>query len=663
MLHFKKEISLKRKLKYAFFIVAVFWFLINIYVVYQYLLHTSKEVVVKWWTFVEGIFDITSFLPYLRSDEQSLFYQGRLFQSCLKKENIDGNIVFNDEICHVTSADYKTYYISLLSWHIWSDGVPLSLEDVFFTYNDLLKHNIWGIPSLNKYEKIEVSQTDDGKVKIIFPEASTDNNLFFTNYILPRHALFDSKLDWYQKKFSVEPVYTNCAHIMPQSTDQYSLIFDLGDCKESFIGFYQIKNAISFDDFKNIVHLNGSIVDAYVWSTQASGYSKINLTTNKIAMIFFNTNSKKTRVRLRRALWWFINTNFFTGEYWEYIKKYDKPIFNNFLSTGGNIDDFLQRSTSDETLTKWDLQDIWVSKLPNTISLSGENKKIVHFVENISSRFTMVLEFDKKYNKISIVHNDGAEYSPKSYVASTKKWKYNIWPSLWNLIPGINKYKIFGYLKNKKILVATIDLYNLKWNISKNAISTGTIEENINIVYYKTPITKFIASQLQDIFAKNNILEFFSFIWFDNLDEFDGKIINGDYDIVINTVNMWLKQDISEILVSDNPKINHSQYINSRLVSLLKQYAWAKDEKKVWLIGQINNIYGTDMPFIMIWNEYSPLFIKPDILDKLKIDTQLSEDWRRDEIYKNLRLTESINIDFKNAWNLREFLKFIFDVL
>jgi len=82
---------------------------------------------------------------------------------------------------------------------------------------------------------------------------------------LPQHALIEPNLDMYQQSFAIEPVYNNCAKIKSQSTDQYSLIFDLSNCDNTNLGFYQIKNTISFDEFKNgIINGNGSIVDAYV---------------------------------------------------------------------------------------------------------------------------------------------------------------------------------------------------------------------------------------------------------------------------------------------------------------------------------------------------------------------------------------------------------------
>jgi ABC-type transport system substrate-binding protein len=136
-------------------------------------------------------------------------------------------------MCHVSTKDYQHYLVSLNSGYTWSDGVPVSLDDVFFTYNDILTDNNWAIPQLEQYTNVEVSNADDGQVLVTFPSASTDNTLFFTNFILPRHALFDTDLKSYQKLFAIEPVYNQCGRIMPQSTDPYSLVFDLSSCADS----------------------------------------------------------------------------------------------------------------------------------------------------------------------------------------------------------------------------------------------------------------------------------------------------------------------------------------------------------------------------------------------------------------------------------------------
>jgi len=59
-----------------------------------------------------------------------MFYQSFLFDACvgyatLNSEGLKG------ETCKITTQDYQTYYVNLATGgKIWSDGVPMTLDDV-----------------------------------------------------------------------------------------------------------------------------------------------------------------------------------------------------------------------------------------------------------------------------------------------------------------------------------------------------------------------------------------------------------------------------------------------------------------------------------------------------------------------------------------------------
>ncbi len=633
--------------------------------VYQYLLTTSKQIVTKWWTFVEGIFDTTSFLPYLRSDAQSKFYQSLLYKTCLSYDVNGHTIDYKDDMCHVITKDYQHYTVSLNSGNTWSDWVPVSMDDIFFSYNTVLSHNQRDIDQLKQYEEVKVKYAENWKINVTFPKASIDNTLFFTNFILPKHALTDVNLEQYQKNFAIEPVYNKCARIVPQATDQYSLVFDLSACSDSHLWFYQIKNNISFDIFEDAVNTHGSIIDAYTYPKQLSGYIQEKLLTNKYMTLFFNTKSKRTSVRLRRSLWWFINyqTNQHIDQEKEILYPYNEDIFRKFLSTGGNIKDFLWRVDSTEALSKWDLLDIGISELPETISISGENQKLVYFIENIKNIFTLRLNFDTSYDKIIIHHNNGVWYTPKSYSKKNKSAKYNIGNKFDNLQAGINKYTIYGFKWSKKILIATIDVYNLKWgSLTQEDIWQDHVQENLRFVYYNDADSLAVVEYLKTLFSQYDILNHFSFIPVNSVEEMEWILLAWDYDIVLNTINMWFKKDLSNIFSSDKVQINHSQYSSARFISLLQQYLQAKSKQKETLLEQVNTIYSTDMPFIILWTVYKPLYIKESTKNKLQwVDSGFifhQENWRN-IIYHNLQLVENINIDMWNAWSLHKFNQFL----
>jgi len=631
-------------------------------VFYQYLLSTSKQVVIKWGTFVEGIFNQTSYMPYLTVDEQSKFYQGLLFQPCLSYE-YSGNILeYNDNLCHITTKDYKTYYVSIGTWSTRSDGVPVSLDDVFFTYNDILSHNIWNIPYLDIHWDVKVSQTTSQNIKVEFPKASVDNTVFFTNYILPRHILLEKKVDYYKNVFSREPIYTNCARIVSQNTDPNSLVFDLSSCEDTYLWYYQLKNTNSFEQLEQSVDLNASIVDAYIYPDQASGYVQTDLMTNKFVTLFFNTKSKKTSVRLRRSLWWLIHNNFYTWDYNKYIKKYDNKLFSTFLSTWANIVSFLDRVDSTEAISKADLVDVWIGQLPSNISISGTDKKLVYFIEGIWTKFAMNFTFDKSYDKIVIHHWNDLWYTPKSYNKKKKTCTYNVWVSLQNLDQGINKYTVYWYQKDEKIKIATIDLYNLKWGISASEVLWDKPAEKIIILYFRDINSIFVANQLQKIFSQYKILDYFEFVGVDTKEELNWKISIWDYDMIINTINMWLKKDLSKIFATDKAQINHSQYVNDRFLTVLQQYLQTKERQADWVLAEVNAIYEKDMPFVMLWTKYEPLYIEKEMLQKFKksVDNLHEASWRK-TLYRELHLVENINIDIDQAGSLKQFLKFLWE--
>lgn len=65
--------------------------------------------------------------------------------------------------------------------------------------------------------------------------------------------------------FGVKPVYTNCANLVADSEDSYSLIFNLTNCIDTNLNFYQIKNMLSFEEFKkNTSSAGTTIIDAYI---------------------------------------------------------------------------------------------------------------------------------------------------------------------------------------------------------------------------------------------------------------------------------------------------------------------------------------------------------------------------------------------------------------
>lgn len=644
-----KNRSFKRFLKYLFFVVFIFWTLVWIFLIYNYYQSSSEQVVSKWGTFVEWIFWTTSFLPYLQMDAQSNFYQWLMFRKCLEQKfDADWNIEYEKDLCTVKTNDDRIYTVSLNTGNTWSNGVLISIDDIFFTYNDIIKNNKLGLKPLEKYNNIEV-ELKDNTVQINFPSETKDNLNFFTHYILPQHALLEPNIDMYQQSFALETVYNNCAKIFSQSKDQYSLIFDLNKCSDTNLGFYQIKNIQDFNEFAtNIRDGKASIVDVYQWDETLPGYETKRINTNKYAILFFNTESSRFRVRVRRALAGFINTNL----HWEWdksiLKEYNNDLFNYFLSTGKNIQDFMDTISSTNELSSEELTEWWVISLPKEeINIKWTNKALAYYTESQEDS-TLKFTVDQKYDSILLQHNQKEAKTLKTYNKSKKTFSYTFSKQLGNLVDGLNTYSIYAMAGKKKIKLANINIYKITEERRDESKS-----EPLKLIYINNKVSINIINELKEIFKEWDIYENFIFQEYENTDDLKTAINSGDYDIVLSLIDFWLKNEFTSLFIDED---NLSKYDNNKFLLYLNDYykdSWTKN------LNDINNLYANDMPFLILGTEHLKLQVKPETRNKLENTEELHEFNRRETIYHNLSLTKNIYINTEKAFNIGNFWTYL----
>ena len=91
-------------------------------------------------------------------------------------------------------ADNKTWTFKLRKGLLWSDGQPLTADDVVFTYNDLVYNtnfvNVTSDMVRVGGKDFQVSKVDDYTVQIVTPEVYAPMmDAVYNVYILPRHKL------------------------------------------------------------------------------------------------------------------------------------------------------------------------------------------------------------------------------------------------------------------------------------------------------------------------------------------------------------------------------------------------------------------------------------------------------------------------------------------
>ncbi len=665
------EVSVwKRVWKYLLRVILLLWIIVSFVFWYFYLLATWSQEEKKWGTFVEGIFDEVSYLPYLKTDDQSVFYQKFLFKSCLDLYNLD--IITTEEgwkysegLCKVYTDDTQNYILKIIDENaMWSDWRPVSIEDIFFTYDEIIRKNRRWVQSLNTWNSITVSLEDD-KVKISFPTISEDNFNFFTNAILPKHIVDWMDLETYKNYFSLAPITDGCAKIMPQSKDVNSLIFDVNDCDDTKFAYYQVKSYDSFEDFENFLRWKNqkAIVDAYTSMYSLEWFTWQNVLTSKLLWVFFNTDSWKANVRLRRSLWWLIYHNFFTWNYQNYINDYDWEFLNYYVSAWENVSELINRLSlsDDESVDTNDLKDSWAQELPSSMSINWVDRKFVFFMQKPENSRDLEIKFSNEFSDIKVkASSNGSTWSPKNYKTKDKKIVYKLvnWE---NLKVWVNNFTVSWFIKNKTYTIASIDVYVF------DRISNSQTEDNqwkLSVLYYNDPASVFAVQQMRDIFKNAWILDNFIFEPVYNAEELEWKLLMWTYDIYVWTIDPGSRKDILPLFWTEDPLLNPSRYRNPILNSLINQYYKTRDEN---VKSQINILLAQDMPVIFIWNTFEPIQIQEKIKESVFPDTEEDKHvyaykWRYD-IYSHYSIVHSVRLDSKKALNKENFETFLVSTL
>ena len=625
----------------------------------------------KWGTFVEWIFDEVSYLPYLKNDDQSVFYQKFLFQSCLDLYNLD--IVTTEEwwkyaegLCKVYTDDTQNFVLKIIDENaVWSDWKPLTIEDIFFTYDEIIRKNRREIQSLNIWNSVTVS-LEDWKVKVSFPTISEDNFNFFTNAILPKHVVEYMDLNTYKDYFSLAPVTNWCAKIMSQSKDINSLIFDVNDCDDTKFAYYQVKSYWSFEDFERFLEWKNkkAIVDVYSSIYSLEWFTWQNVLTSKLLWVFFNTDSGKANVRLRRSLWWLIYHNFFTWNYQNYISEYDWEFLNYYVSAGENAAELLSRLTlsdSEETINTNDLKDSWAQELPASISINWVDRKFVFFMQKPENPRDLEIKFSNEFSDIKVKSStDWSTRSPKNYKTKDKKITYKLVDGQ-NLKVWVNNFTVSWFIKNKTYTIASIDVYVF------DKLTTVQNDDNqwkLSVLYYNDPASVFAIQQMRDIFKDAWILDNFIFEPIYNVEELEWKLLMWTYDMYVWTIDLGSRKDMLTLFWTEDPLLNPSRYRNPILTSLINQYHKTRDEK---VQSQINVLLAQDMPVIFIWNTYEPIQLQEKIKETVFSDLT-DEDWEKQEvyaykwrydIYSKYSIVHSVRLNSENALNSDNFETFL----
>jgi len=560
-----------------------------------------------------------------------------LYKSCL-------NSNFEEELCALETSDNKNFIIHLTWNNEWKDGKKISLEDIYFTYNDIVKNNVlWFInPVSNNIVSIEKNKDN---IKITFENSSINNVEFFKNPILPKHILLWKTKDYYIWEYLIKFVNSTCVDLDKKSDFLNNIILNYENCEDYYINSYQflllnnIKDVLRYLTWANKIDIYNADENL-----DKNIFEKISIKENIRYAFFFNT-LKQTDSEVKSYLAWKILS-------WlaENISISEKVFFNGyglFLLPKKEIskEDLYKKLTNQITESQKD-------EFKNTLKIitwdsinyiySANNNFFIQ--NNIKDKITIYWNiWNWKYHKIAISANGASDYSPSSY--NWKTFKYILSSTFKNIKEWKNVYTIYSYnLSGDKKKLDTITIYykNIIYPTNKKSENKNISVPPFVIVYPNEWIVENLWNAIALILSKNYPWE----IVVKNVirKEYEEILKSWNYDMVVWKIK-FDGNDISQIFKTDDPLLNPSLFVNQNFASLINQNLLASINLKKNVFESLNKIYKQFIPIVFIWNKKLNLYINK----KYNIDKSFDYD-----SFKNRgKMIKSIVINKMNkpAWN------------
>src|SRR5687767_10313485 len=148
----------------------------------------STNVPARGGIYSEGVFGSLDNLNPILASSPAERSGSRLLFAQLLSYNEAGNLVGELAQTWYAQDNGRSYILKLKPGAQWQDGIPISSDDIIFTFN-MIQNADTRSPLYSSWRNIVIEKIDDKSVKFILPTplASFENSL--TVGILPKHAL------------------------------------------------------------------------------------------------------------------------------------------------------------------------------------------------------------------------------------------------------------------------------------------------------------------------------------------------------------------------------------------------------------------------------------------------------------------------------------------
>ncbi|UFX83450.1 ABC transporter substrate-binding protein [Candidatus Absconditicoccus praedator] len=633
--------------KYLYTIIIAIWGIITLHIFYLFIFENSEDQPVEGGTYVHGVVGQIGYIPYLSNSGEDKFFQSLMFDGCLEPYVSGTDIKFSEKLCNVSTNNYREFELSVKDGIYWQDGEEVTTEDIYFTFNDVIKNNKRNLQYLNNFNNIEVEKNND-TVNITFPNSSIDNHIILSEFLLPKHILEGTNTEEYIQNFASNPIGTSCGRLQAGSANN-NITFDLSSCEKASVEQYQVQSFNSWQELEEHAQQT-QIIDSYIGDKNFDGYRENKVILNNFLSLFFNIQSEKLNSEVRKSIGAEVINNFYQDEYENYLVK-DRFLFDTDIE-GGDINQTL--NNRHQELTSPTQEEKELPELPEQIE-EGENE---YYLSSIDDTHSLTFNFTGSYDSVSVQAGEGAEYQLQSYEGGESA-DYNIAERFGNVQEGENNYIVRGYQDGQS---ETLSELTVHYQEKPTIDSDPEYEEfELDFVYQDNDNNKFIKNKIQKILEENEVKEFFNFEKYDSYQEFQDRLESGNYDVAIRGIQMGLKKDISNIFLIENPIINPSRYINNEIASNINNYFITEGTTREELLESIHNDYKNEVPFLIFGKELGQINIKENL--DISFPKRLYDYWFKKENLGNINTTFKRNIHREDVFSLSNFYNFLIENL
>lgn len=629
---------------------------VSIAIGYRYVSSVSTPTTSKWWTFIEATLQKPNFLPYVTAQDTDKFYQSLLFQWCVYPSFSGVQVLFDNDLCIVDTDDFQTFTVTTTSGAVRSDGTPVTINDVYFTYKSIIKDNYRNIPHLWWYSNLQIS-TENNELKFIFPRASRDNLIFFTNFILPAHLLANISLEEYMIRFLQDPVWSTCVRLQTTWRELDNYVFDLSVCPDFSLKNYQIKWFKDSVTMQQYVQDNPQVVDFSLDTLPTELYTPTPILLNSYLTFFFNTTRENRTPRQRQWISALIKEIYATASGLENIFVHDPYLFTT--------PDIPLEEIKNRILPRQEQPvSTWTTTIPlperidlNTIVVADT---IFTLTTPIEDKVTFFVDLPATYTRISVSPNGAKEYFPVSYDPVKKSFQYNLSLLYNTIVQWVNTYVVRWYQWNAVAKEWTITIWYLDTPPTPEPIEVVAekLDNPFVVIYFEDPTTIALIDARKQYLAANQWSDWFEFQWYTDPNSLEWKLTTKEYDIALRTINFWLKKDLSTLLTTDNPIINPSLQKNEALSNLITSYFLNDNaDQRGKIQQQIQDLHRQNPQLMILWKAYGKIRTKSNggitYPEKLYV-----LGWRKGVLQK-IQLFQHINIDWEKVRDPQHFFAFI----